>query len=73
MGNDRTDGTLMFMMYSDSTGKNITLSPRRSGSHVEPSYTKDIGITFLPGSSISDGLMRANAMCTIVCPGEIVQ
>lgn len=58
------DGTLMFMVYADSTGKNITLSPRLSNGHVEPSYTKNVGISVLPGSGISNGIMTANVMCT---------
>lgn len=63
MGNDKMDGTLIFMMYSDSTGKNITLSPRLANGNVEPSHAKDIGINILPGSGISNGIMIANAMC----------
>lgn len=64
MGNDKMDGTLMFMMYADSTGKNITLSPRLSNGNVEPTYTEHVGISVLPGSGISNGVMTANVMCT---------
>jgi hypothetical protein len=64
MGNDKMDDTLMFMAYSDSTGKNITLSPRLSYGHTEPSYTKNISVSVLPGSGIANGNMTVNAMCS---------
>ena len=64
MGSNKMAGSLIFMMYSDSTGKNITLSPRLSNDHVEPVYTNSVGISVLPGSGISNGVMTANVMCT---------
>ena len=41
----------------------VTLSPRLSYSHVEPSYSTDIDLTLLPGTSVADGRMLANAVC----------
>lgn len=64
MGSDKMDGSLIFMMYADSDGKNITLSPRLSNGNVEPSYTNSVGISVLPGSGISNGAMTANVLCT---------
>lgn len=63
MGSDKMDNSLIFMAYSDSSGKNITLSPRLSYGHVEPSYTNNITVEVLPGTQISDGNYTVNAMC----------
>jgi hypothetical protein len=35
MGNNKMDDTLMLMVYADSTGKNVTVSPRLSYGHTE--------------------------------------
>jgi hypothetical protein len=64
MGNDKMDDTLVFMAYKDSTGKNITLSPRLSYGHTEPSYTNNISVSVQPGSGIANGNMTVNAMCS---------
>jgi hypothetical protein len=58
------DDTLMFMAYADSSGKNITLSPRLSYGHTEPSYTNNITVSVQPGSGIANGNMTVNAMCS---------
>ncbi len=52
------------MAYSDTSGKNITLSPRLSYGHVEPSYTKDIEVRVLGGTRIENGNFTINAMCS---------
>jgi len=64
MGNNKMDDTLMFMVYADSTGKNITLSPRLSYGHVEPSYSDDIQVQVQPGSGIANNVMTANVLCS---------
>jgi hypothetical protein len=60
-------GSLMLMVYSDSTGKNVTISPRHpDGSkkkHNEPSYESGVSVQLLAGSGISNGTMTANGMC----------
>jgi uncharacterized membrane protein YqjE len=63
MDSNKMDNSLMFLVYADSTGSNITLSPRLSYGHVEPSYT-NLSVTVLPGSGISNGNYTVNAMCT---------
>ncbi|KAG4442276.1 hypothetical protein IFR05_002267 [Cadophora sp. M221] len=63
MGSDKMDDSLIFMAYSDSSGKNVTLSPRLSYGHVEPSYTNNITVEVLPGTQIVDGNYTVNAMC----------
>jgi hypothetical protein len=64
MGNNKMDDTLMLMVYADSTGKNVTVSPRLSYGHTEPSYTKNVTIAVQPGSGISNGNMTVNAICS---------
>ncbi|PMD57074.1 iron reductase domain protein [Hyaloscypha bicolor E] len=64
MGNDKMDNTLIFMVYTDSTGKNVTISPRLSSGHTEPSYTKDVTIQVQPGTGIANGNMTVNAICS---------
>ena len=53
----------MFMLYADSTKKNVTLSPRLSYGHVEPSYTSNVTVHVLSGSGIANNTMTVNAMC----------
>jgi hypothetical protein len=64
MGNDKMDNTLMLMVYTDSTGKNVTVSPRLSDGHTEPSYTKDVTIQVQPGTGIANDNMIVNAICS---------
>lgn len=64
MGSQKMDDSLIWMVYKDSTGKNLTLSPRLSYGHVEPSYTSNISVTILPGTGINNGNYTLNAMCT---------
>jgi hypothetical protein len=63
MGSNKMANSLIFMAYPDSTGKNITLSPRLAHGHVEPSHT-NLSVTVLPGSGIANDIMTVNAMCT---------
>lgn len=63
MGNNKMRDTLMFIIYADSTGKNVTLSPRLSYGNVEPSYTSNVTYTVAPGSGISNGTMTASVQC----------
>jgi hypothetical protein len=63
MGNDQMKDTLMFIIYADSTGKNVTVSPRLSYSNTEPSYTTNITYTVGPGSGTSNGSMKASVLC----------
>ncbi|KAL2073279.1 hypothetical protein VTL71DRAFT_10603 [Oculimacula yallundae] len=63
MGSDKMDNSLIFMAYSDTSGKNVTLSPRFTNGHIEPSHTKDIAVEVLAGTHIVDGNYTINAMC----------
>jgi hypothetical protein len=63
MGNDKMDDSLIFRIYADSTGKNVTISPRLSYGHVEPSYDSSISISAQPGTGINNGNYTANIIC----------
>ncbi|KAH6674318.1 hypothetical protein B0J14DRAFT_36698 [Halenospora varia] len=65
MGNDKMENSLMFMAYTDPTGKNITLSPRLSYKEVEPSYTDSIKMEiFGPSGQIVNGMRQVYAKCS---------
>lgn len=55
--------SLMFMMYTDATGKNITLSPRIASHEAEPSHAKDIIVEALSGTGINNGTFTWNGRC----------
>jgi len=64
MGSDKMDDSLMFMVYSDPSGKGVTVSPRLSYGHVEPSYTSGVNITILEGTKIAGNTTTVNAKCS---------
>jgi Cytochrome domain of cellobiose dehydrogenase len=57
-------GANYFIIYTDSAGTNVTLSPRLSSGNVMPSYNSAVQVTLLAGSGISDGVMTANIKCS---------
>ncbi|GAB7352716.1 hypothetical protein MBLNU459_g3071t1 [Dothideomycetes sp. NU459] len=60
----RMKGSNMFIIYADSTGNNVTVSPRLGTGDVEPNYNANGQITMLEGSGISNGVMTANFKCS---------
>lgn len=52
------------MIYANSAGTNVTLSPRMGVGEVEPKQGSAADVTLLPGSGISNGMMIANVKCT---------
>lgn len=56
-------GANIFVMYADSTGANVTLSPRLGVAHKEPNSDTSAQVTLLDGSGITDGQMVANFKC----------
>ena len=56
-------GSNMFIIYADSSGSNVTLSPRLGKGEVMPDYDKDAQVTLLDGSGIANGKMTANVRC----------
>lgn len=56
-------GANMFVIYSDASGTNVTLSPRHGITEVEPLEDTSTNVTLLEGSGISNGMMVANVLC----------
>lgn len=57
-------GANIFVMYTDSSGTNVTLSPRLGTGHVEPDFDSAAEVTLLAGSGVSNGVMTANVRCS---------
>lgn len=56
-------GSNIFIIYPDSTGNNVTLSPRLGKGNYEPYYDTDAKVTLLDGSGVANGVMTANVRC----------
>ncbi|KAL9092991.1 MAG: hypothetical protein Q9165_004129 [Trypethelium subeluteriae] len=57
-------GSSIFVVYTSSDGKNVTLSPRAGVGHVEPEFSSGPQVTLLNGSGVSNGSMTANIKCS---------
>jgi len=57
-------GANMFVIYTSSDGKNVTLSPRLGTGHVTPKYSSATQILLLEGSGVQNGMMVANIKCS---------
>ncbi|CCX05204.1 hypothetical protein FPQ18DRAFT_107195 [Pyronema domesticum] len=55
--------SLIFIIYPDSTGRNVTVSPRYGQGHFEPPVAPDVNIQILDGTGVSGGIMTANFRC----------
>ncbi|EPE27800.1 CBD9-like protein [Glarea lozoyensis ATCC 20868] len=64
LGSSNMKNSLMFMAYKDKTGQNVTLSPRLSYNNVEPVYTSEVKVTYLPGTGVFDNITTVNAKCS---------
>ncbi|KAM3415569.1 hypothetical protein BST61_g9090 [Cercospora zeina] len=60
----RMSGSNIFVMYTSSSGQNVTVSPRLGTGHVEPQHDDNAQIELLEGSGVSDGMMVANVKCS---------
>lgn len=56
-------GANIFIIYADSTGKNVTLSPRLGKGNVEPDFDGAAQVALLDGTGIEGGTMTANVRC----------
>jgi hypothetical protein len=56
-------GANMFVLYTDPTGTNVTLSPRLGTGHSMPDFNPHAKVTLLDGSGISGNVMIANVKC----------
>jgi Cytochrome domain of cellobiose dehydrogenase len=57
-------GALILMAYGSSNGSGVTLSPRLTSGHVEPTYEPSIQVDILPGSGISGDNLTVNGRCS---------
>lgn len=56
-------GAQMFVLYTDASGSNVTLSPRLGTGHVQPQYNSGAQISILDGTGVSNGVMTVNFRC----------
>ncbi|KAI9830524.1 MAG: hypothetical protein M1819_005482 [Sarea resinae] len=56
--------SLIFVVYTSKSGKNITLSSRIATGHSEPVYNSSIQVDVLAGSGIENGSYVVNARCS---------
>ncbi|KAF9736896.1 hypothetical protein PMIN04_000574 [Paraphaeosphaeria minitans] len=57
------ENSLMLVMYADARGDNITISPRLSTGHTEPSFSPAIKLDVLNGTGIYDEMYVLRAVC----------
>jgi len=56
-------GSNIFMVYTDSSGLNVTLSPRLGTGERQPQSDTAAQVTLLGGSGVSNDVMTANVRC----------
>jgi len=61
-------GANIFIVYSDSDGQNVTISPRLGLGNFQPQFNSQAQVSLLEGSGISNGVMTANVRCTYTQP-----
>ncbi|KAF1832869.1 CBD9-like protein [Decorospora gaudefroyi] len=54
----------MFVVYTSSSGSNVTLSPRTTKSRAAPNFNGDAQVELLEGSGVANGIMTANVKCS---------
>ncbi|TVY36922.1 hypothetical protein LOCC1_G007421 [Lachnellula occidentalis] len=57
-------GANIFMIYANSAGTNVTLSPRSGIGEKPPATDSAASVSLLDGSGISNGTMSANVKCS---------
>ncbi|KAK4984730.1 hypothetical protein LTR50_006409 [Elasticomyces elasticus] len=57
-------GANIFVMYTDASGSNVTLSPRLGTGHSMPQYNSAAQVTLLEGTGVSNNIMTANVRCS---------
>lgn len=53
----------IMVIYANTVGDNVTLSPRIATGQSQPSYNSVAQMSLLAGSGISNGVMTANILC----------
>ncbi|KAL9121096.1 MAG: hypothetical protein Q9187_002346 [Circinaria calcarea] len=57
-------GANIFIIYSDPSGQNVTLSPRLGEGNFMPLYNSEAQVSLLDGTGIANGTMTANVRCS---------
>ncbi|ORY06157.1 hypothetical protein BCR34DRAFT_626738 [Clohesyomyces aquaticus] len=57
-------GANIFVIYTNSAGNNVTISPRLGTGHSTPNFNGNAQVTLLEGSGVSGGKMVANVKCS---------
>jgi len=58
-----------FVIYTSSSGKNVTLSPRSDTGVRMPIYNNATQVELLEGSGVMNGVMVANIKCELSYSG----
>ncbi len=61
-------GANLFMVYANSAGNNVTVSPRLGIGERQPKTGSTTNVTLLDGSGISNGMITANVGCALSHP-----
>lgn len=66
LGQKDMKGALVFLIYQNEAGTNVTLSTRLSTSYVEPDWSPDFHVRALPGTGIDNesGTLIFNGRCS---------
>lgn len=57
------ENSLMFIMYQNEDGDNVTLSPRLGSKKSEPTFAPEFNIDILPGTQVNDNEFILKAVC----------
>ncbi|KIW01114.1 uncharacterized protein PV09_07402 [Verruconis gallopava] len=57
-------GSNMFVIYTNSAGNNVTLSPRKATGHSQPQFDSSAQAVLTEGSGVSNNVMTANIRCS---------
>ncbi|KAH6456216.1 hypothetical protein HBI57_128020 [Parastagonospora nodorum] len=59
----KMEDSLMFVMYPSENGDNVTVSPRIGSKNAEPTFSPEIDLDVLPGTTVNDSMLVLKAVC----------
>ncbi|KAH7410093.1 hypothetical protein DE146DRAFT_336891 [Phaeosphaeria sp. MPI-PUGE-AT-0046c] len=60
---EKMENSLIFVMYPNKDGDNVTISPRIGGKNAEPTFTSKINLDILAGTTVNDSMLLLKAVC----------
>lgn len=60
---EKMENSLMFVMYPNENGDNVTISPRLGSKASEPTFTPNVEIEVLPETKVNDSMLILHARC----------